>query len=91
MTENHPQIEISRQIILKNLAFRNGSTIIRSVINTSSYLMSMFKEFYNKFLAIKKLCCKTFLGNSRIIALCVAVTGDINAINPSGKYSHQLL
>jgi hypothetical protein len=35
-------------------------TKMRSVENISSYHMSMFKEFYNKLLAIKKPCCKFF-------------------------------
>jgi hypothetical protein len=40
---------------------------MRSVVNTPSYPTSMFKEFYNKLLAIKKLCCKTFWATLIII------------------------
>jgi hypothetical protein len=34
-----------------------------NVVNTYSYPMSMFKEFYNKWLAIKKIVLQNFLGS----------------------------
>jgi hypothetical protein len=45
---------------------------MRSVVNTSSYPMSMFKEFYNKLLAVKKNCVAKLFGQPSYIFTAVS-------------------
>jgi hypothetical protein len=61
---------------------------MRSVLNTSSYPLSMFKEFYNKLLAIKNYVSKLF-GQPLYVNILVKLNSTIWIFsNNSSKVCH---